>query len=54
MLGQYHQLNFSSLPRVTGVSKLEEALDELQNKHYDMVIVMMGVDKQTPLILAGS
>ena len=52
MLGQYHQLNLSSLPRVTGVSKLEEALDELQNKHYDMVIVMMGVDKQTPLILS--
>ena len=52
MLGQYHQLNLTSLPRVTGVSKLEEALDELQNKHYDMVIVMMGVDKQTPLILS--
>lgn len=52
MLGQYHQLNLSSLPRVTGVSKLEEALDELLNKHYDMVIVMMGVDKQTPLLLS--
>ena len=52
MLGQYHQLNLSSLPRVTGVSKLEEALDELSNKHYDMVIVMMGVDKETPLVLS--
>ncbi len=52
MLGQYHQLNLTSLPRVTGVSKLEEALEELRNKHYDMVIVMMGVDKQTPLMLS--
>lgn len=52
MLGQFHQMNLSPLPRVTGVSKLEEALDELQSKHYDMVIVMMGVDKQTPLILS--
>ncbi len=52
MLGQYHQLNLSSLPRVTGVSKLEEALEELQNKHYDLVIVMMGVDNQTPLLLS--
>jgi hypothetical protein len=52
MLGQYHSLSLSSLPRVTGVSKLEEAVDELQNKHYDMVIVMMGVDKKTPLILS--
>ncbi len=52
MLGQYHQLNLTSLPRVTGVSKLEEAMEELRNKHYDMVIVMMGVDKQTPLLLS--
>ncbi|TVR74645.1 MAG: pyruvate, phosphate dikinase [Marinilabiliales bacterium] len=52
MLGQYHQLNLTSLPRVTGVSKLEEALDELATKHYDMVIVMMGMDKQTPLVLS--
>ena len=52
MLGQYHQLNLSSLPRVTGVSKIEEALDELMYKHYDMVIVMMGVDNQTPLVLS--
>ncbi len=52
MLGQYHQLNLTSLPRVTGVSKLEEALDELRNKHYDMVIVMMGIDKETPLMLS--
>ena len=52
ILGQFHQPDFSSLPRVTGVSKLEEALDELKNKHYDMVIVMMGVDNQTPLLLS--
>ncbi|MFP4366714.1 MAG: PEP/pyruvate-binding domain-containing protein [Bacteroidales bacterium] len=52
MLGQYHQLDIASFPRVTGVSKMEEALDELQNKHYDMVIVMMGVDKQTPFLLS--
>jgi hypothetical protein len=52
MLGQYHQLNLSSLPRVTGVSKLEEALDELQNKHYDMIIIMIGVDKKAPILLS--
>jgi CheY-like chemotaxis protein len=52
MLGQFQSLNLSSLPRVTGVSKLEEAVDELQKKHYDLVIVMMGVDKRTPLVLS--
>jgi hypothetical protein len=49
MLGQFQHLNLYSLPRVTGVSKLEEAEDELQKKHYDLIIVMMGADKQTPL-----
>jgi BarA-like signal transduction histidine kinase len=34
------------------VTKLEEAIDELQRKHYDMVIVMMGVDKNTPLVMS--
>ncbi len=52
MLGQFYQSGFSSVPRVTGVSRLEEALDELLNKHYDMVIVMMGIDSQTPLQLS--
>jgi hypothetical protein len=52
MLGQYHQLNLSSLPRITGVSKPEEAFGELVRKHYDMVIVMIGVDKQMPLVLS--
>ena len=51
MLGQNH-LSLTSLPRVTGVSKLEEAVDELQNKHFDMVIVMMGVDKKAPELLS--
>ncbi|MGF1584945.1 MAG: PEP/pyruvate-binding domain-containing protein [Bacteroidales bacterium] len=53
MLGQYHQLNLSSLPRVTGVSKHEEALAEIRYKHYDMVIIMIGVDKQMPLLLSS-
>jgi hypothetical protein len=51
MLGQYHQLNLTSLPRVTGVSKHEEAIAEIRYKHYDMVIIMIGVDKQMPLLL---
>ncbi len=53
MLGQYHQLNLTSLPRVTGVSTIEETFGELDSKHYDLVIVMMGVDKRTPVRLSG-
>lgn len=49
ILGEYHQLNLTSLPRVTGVSTEDEALEALENKHFDLVILMMGVDKKTPL-----
>lgn len=50
--GEYYQLNLSSAPRITGVSTPEEALEKLQFKHFDLVIVMMGVDKKTPIELS--
>ncbi len=50
--GEYYQLNLSSAPRITGVSTPEEALEKLQEKHFDMVIVMMGVEKSTPIQLS--
>jgi len=50
--GEYYQLNLSSAPRITGVSTPEEALEKLQEKHFDLVIVMMGVDKTTPVNLS--
>ncbi|MFH0896395.1 MAG: PEP/pyruvate-binding domain-containing protein [Bacteroidota bacterium] len=49
VLGEYHQLNLTSMPRVTGVSTYEEAYEQLSSKHFDMVILMMGVDKSTPI-----
>ena len=54
ILGEYHQLNLTSLPRVTGVSTEDEALEALEEKHYDLVILMMGVDKKTPLVVANT
>ncbi|MFH2142689.1 MAG: hypothetical protein ABIJ97_09720, partial [Bacteroidota bacterium] len=53
ILGEYHQLNLTSMPRITGVSTPEEALANLNSKHYDLVIIMMGVDKKTPVKLSG-
>jgi len=50
--GEYYQLNLSSAPRITGVSTPEEALERLQFQHFDLVIVMMGIDKSTPLELS--
>jgi Pyruvate phosphate dikinase, AMP/ATP-binding domain len=54
ILGEYHQLNLTSMPRVTGVSNEEETIEALENKHYDLVILMMGVDKKTPLKIAAT
>jgi hypothetical protein len=49
MLGQYGQLNLTSIPRITGVSSLKQAFDELGKKHFDMIIYMVGVDKKAPV-----
>ncbi len=51
MLGEYHQLSLTSLPRVTGVSSEDEAFNKLKARHYDMVIIMIGVHKESPMIL---
>jgi hypothetical protein len=50
ILGEYYQLNLSSMPRVTGVTTMDEALDQLKKRHFDMVIIMMGVDKNIPVM----
>jgi len=51
IFGEYHQLNLTSMPRVTGVSGLEEAMKRLRSKHFDLIIVMLGVEKETPMKL---
>ena len=48
VLGEYQQLNLSSFPRITGVSTEEEAMNQLQRKHFDLVIYMVGADMKTP------
>ncbi|MBN2174804.1 MAG: pyruvate, phosphate dikinase [Bacteroidales bacterium] len=50
IMGEYAQLNLTSLPRITGVSSQEEAMEQLHSKHFDLIIIMIGVDKKTPLI----
>lgn len=54
ILGEYYQLNLTSIPRVTGVSSFEEALSQLKDKHFDLIIIMMGVDRNAPLLISKS
>jgi len=42
IFGEYHKLNLTSIPRVTGASTLEEANELLKEKHFDLVILMKG------------
>jgi hypothetical protein len=51
MLGEYYQMSLTSIPRVTGVSGEEEAFNRLKARHYDMIIFMIGVDKESPMVL---
>jgi hypothetical protein len=51
ILGEYYQLSLTSLPRVTGVSNEEEAFNRLKARHFDMVIIMIGVHKESPMVL---
>ena len=49
ILGEYHQLNLTSMPRITGVSSYGEALEQMKSKHFDLVILMIGTDWHTPI-----
>jgi hypothetical protein len=49
ILGEYAKLSLTSVPRITGVSTLEEAMEKLEDKHFNMIIIMMGADKVTPI-----
>lgn len=49
ILGEYNLLNLTPIPRITGVSSVDEALEELHYKHFDMIIFMVGSDKVNKL-----
>lgn len=49
IFGEYLQLNLYAAPRFTSVNSKEDALMMLKHKDFDIVIVMAGVDKDTPI-----
>jgi hypothetical protein len=53
ILGVYYQMNLTTIPRITGVSSFEEALEKLYLRHFDLIIIMVGVDEKMPLEIAG-
>jgi len=49
ILGEYNEMNLTSMPRVTGVSTYQEAVEQLETRHIDLVILMIGSDRKTPI-----
>jgi len=52
VLGEFYSLSLSTMPRITGVSTSEEVMEQLNAKHYDLIIIMIGTDKQFPIELS--
>ena len=52
VLGEYYSYSLTSMPRIIGVTTEEEALEQLRAKHYDLIIMMVGVDKNTPVTIS--
>jgi CheY-like chemotaxis protein len=49
IFGEYLQLNLYAAPRFTSVHSQEDALITLEHLDFDLIIVMAGVDKDTPV-----
>lgn len=49
IVGEYLQVNLYTAPRFTSVASETEALKILAERHIDLIILMAGLDKQTPL-----
>ncbi|MDA3816015.1 MAG: hypothetical protein PF486_01475 [Prolixibacteraceae bacterium] len=51
-MGEIYQYSLFSLPRITGVSSAEEALELLETTNFDMVVLMVGLDRKAPIELS--
>lgn len=51
-MGEIYQYSLFSTPRITGASTSEEALELLETTHFNLVILMAGVDREAPINLS--
>jgi CheY-like chemotaxis protein len=43
LVGEYHELKLTTIPRITNVPTAEEALDKLKEQRYDLIITTMRI-----------
>jgi len=53
IFGEYLQLNLYAAPRFTSVNTPEEVVPTINLRHFDLIIIMAGVDKEMPIKVAG-
>lgn len=51
-MGEIYQYSLFSVPRITGASTAEEALELLETTQFNLVILMAGVDREAPVELS--
>lgn len=51
-MGEIYQYSLFSVPRITGASTSEEALELIETTHFDLVILMAGMDRDAPIQLS--
>ena len=54
IFGEFLQLNLYSYPRFTSVNTEEEALQMIKTRDFDLIIIMVGVDKNIPVRAANA
>ncbi len=47
--GEFLQLNLYTAPRITSVTTADEAIELMGKRHFEMVILMAGLDKKAPI-----
>ncbi|HET6557522.1 MAG TPA: PEP/pyruvate-binding domain-containing protein [Prolixibacteraceae bacterium] len=51
-MGEAYQYSLFSVPRITGVTSAEEALELMETTNFDLVILMAGMDREAPVLLS--
>ena len=54
IFGEFLQLNLYTYPRFTSVNSEEEALRMIKTRDFELVIIMVGVDKNIPILAANA
>lgn len=52
IVGDYLQLNLFSAPRITSVATVEEAEELMQEREFEMIILMAGLDKRKSMLMS--